>query len=94
MFAAVLACGFPAASAGAAEPQRPRDDVAQMIIIMDGPRDKNCSERKVSKTEVLEAAQDKTPVVERWAVDRCGRNVTYLVKYSKGGKNFDVQLEK
>ncbi|HTM08000.1 MAG TPA: hypothetical protein VL754_06390 [Verrucomicrobiae bacterium] len=78
----------------AAEAPKPRDDVAQMIMIMDGPRDKNCGERKMTKTEVIEAAQDKTPIVERWTLDRCGRTVHYLVKYSKGGKDFDVQIEK
>lgn len=78
----------------AADVPKPRDDVAQMIMIMDGPRGKECTERKIVKTEVIEAAQDKTPVVERWMLNRCGRSVNYLVKYSKGGRTFDVQLEK
>jgi len=63
-------------------------------MIMDGPRDKNCAERKIVKTELIEAAQDKTPVVERWTLDRCGKSVNYLVKYLKGGKELDVQIEK
>ncbi|HEY1372410.1 MAG TPA: hypothetical protein VGH50_08060 [Candidatus Binatia bacterium] len=83
-----------AASAGAADSPKPRDDVAQMIMIMDGPRGKECTERKIVKTEVVEAARDKTPAVERWTLDRCGKSVNYIVKYSKGGKTFDVQLEK
>ena len=83
-----------AGSAAAADVPKPRDDVTQMIMIMDGPRGKECAERKVVKTEVIQAAQDKTPVVERWTLDRCGRSVNYLVKYSKGGRTFDVQLEK
>jgi hypothetical protein len=71
--------------------ESPRQDVTQMVIIMDGPRDKNCAERKVVKTEVIEAR------VERWTLDRCGKLVNYRVRYStnsKGGTDFDVQLEK
>jgi len=91
----VLACWVSAAAfAAAAEPPKPRDDVAQTIMIMDGPRDKNCAERKIVKTELIEAAQDKTAVVERWTLDRCGKSVNYLVKYLKGGKELDVQIEK
>jgi len=63
-------------------------------MIMDGPRGRECAERKIVKTEVLEAGQDKKPVVERWTLDRCGKPVNYLVKYTHGGKDFDVQLEK
>ncbi len=83
-----------AGTAAAADSAKPRDDVAQMIMIMDGPRGKECAERKVAKIEVIEAAKDKTLAVERWTLDRCGRTVNYLVKYSKGGKTFDVQQEK
>ncbi len=92
--AALLLAPLLAGSAAAADSAKPRDDVAQMIMIMDGPRGKECAERKVVKTEIIEAAPDKTPAVERWTLDRCGKSVTYLVKYSKGGRTFDVQLEK
>ncbi|HEX9443991.1 MAG TPA: hypothetical protein VGA73_07715 [Candidatus Binatia bacterium] len=95
----VMACGalaplLVAAVGHAGEPPKPRDDVAQMIIMMDGLRDRNCAERKVDKTELLETAPDKRPAVERWTIDRCGKPVNYRVKYSKGGADFDVQLEK
>ena len=94
-FVTLLACCLPVAVyAAVATPPRPRDDVAQMIMIMDGPRAKNCGDRKMTKIEIIEAAQDKTPIVERWTLDRCGRTVHYLVKYSKGGRDFDVQIEK
>jgi hypothetical protein len=83
-----------ASIAAAANAPKPRDDVASTIMIMDGPRDNNCAERKIVKTDVIEAGQDKKPIVERWTLDRCGGTVAYLVKYSNGGKNFDVQLEK
>lgn len=75
----------------AAESPQVRQDAAQMVLMMDGPRDKNCTERKVVKTEVVEAR------VERWTVDRCGKLVKYRVRFtsnSKGGTDFDVQLEK
>lgn len=85
---------FAAVSARAAETPRPRDDVARMIVMMDGLRDRNCAERKVDRTEVLETAPDKKPAVERWTLDRCGKEIIYRVKYSKGGADFDVQLEK
>jgi hypothetical protein len=83
-----------ASTTAAANAPKLRDDVASTIIIMDGARDNNCADRKIIKTDVIKAGQDKKPIVERWALDRCGRTVAYLVKYSDGGKNFDVQLEK
>jgi hypothetical protein len=91
---ALLLVAFFAGSAGASDSAKPRDDVAQMIMIMDGPRGKDCTERKIVKTEVVEASHDKTPLVERWTLDRCGNSINYLVKYSKGGKTFAVQIEK
>jgi hypothetical protein len=90
-FLALLLSASPAAAANA---PKPRDDVAQTIMIMDGPRDDNCKDRKIIKTDVIEADQDKKPIVERWTLARCGKSISYLVKYSNGGKNFDVQLEK
>jgi hypothetical protein len=78
----------------AANAPKPRDDVASTIMIMDGARDNSCAERKIVKTDVIEASQDKKPIVERWMLDRCGKTIPYLVKYSNGGKKFDVQLEK
>lgn len=84
----------PVVALAATDAPKPRDDVAQTIIIMDGPRGKECAERKITKTEVLEAGQDKKPVVERWTLDRCGKPVNYLVKYKNAGKDFEVQLEK
>jgi hypothetical protein len=90
----LLACCPAGALAAAADAPKPRDDVAQTITIMDGPRDNNCGERKITKTEVLEAGQDKKPVVERWTLDRCGKPVNYIVKYLRGGRDFDVQIEK
>jgi hypothetical protein len=81
--------GLLSVSGDAAE--SPRQDVTQMVLMMDGPRDKNCAERKVVKTEVVEAR------VERWTLDRCGKLVNYRVRYStnsKGGTDFDVQLHK
>jgi hypothetical protein len=90
----LLACCPVGTLALSADAPKPRDDVAQMIMIMDGPRGKECAERKIIKTEVIETAPDHTPAVERWTLDRCGRTANYLVKYSKGGRTFDVQLEK
>ena len=90
----LLAGCLVGAIAVAGEAPKPRDDVAQTIMIMDGPRDDNCKDRKIIKTDVIEADQDKKPIVERWTLARCGKSISYLVKYSNGGKNFDVQLEK
>jgi hypothetical protein len=80
-----------AATGNAAESPQMREDITQMVLIMDGPRDKNCAERKVVKTDVIEAR------VERWTLDRCGKLVNYRVRFStnsKGGTDFDVQFEK
>lgn len=87
----LLAAVFTTATGNAAESPQMRQDVTQMVLIMDGPRDKNCAERKVVKTEVFEAR------LERWTLDRCGKLVNYRVRFStnsKGGTDFDVQLEK
>jgi hypothetical protein len=90
VLAALVSTAVWAASDNAESPQL-REDITQMVLIMDGPRDKNCAERKVVKTEVIEAR------VERWTLDRCGKLVKYRVRFtpnSKGGTDFDVQLEK
>jgi hypothetical protein len=84
-------------AAGAAESPQLREDVAQMLMMMDGVRDRSCTERKVVNAEVLEARRDGTPAVERWTLDRCGKAVRYRVRYPaspKGGDDFEVQLEK
>jgi hypothetical protein len=81
----------------AAESPQLRDDVKQMLMMVDGVRDRGCTERKVVNAEVLEARRDGTPAVERWTLDRCGKAVRYRVRYTpnpKGGDDFDVQLEK
>jgi hypothetical protein len=95
--AALLSTGLFALSSSAAESPQLRHDVTQMVMIMDGPRDRKCTERKVVKTETIESRPDGTPSVERWTLDRCGKLVNYRVRFtpnSKGGTDFDVQLEK
>jgi len=94
--AALLSTGLFALSSSAADSQL-RHDVTQMVMIMDGPRDKGCAERKIVKTEVVQSRPDGTPTVERWTLDRCGKMINYRVRFtqnSKGGTDFDVQLEK
>lgn len=81
----------------AADSLRLREDVTQTLMMMDGVRDRNCTERKVVNAEVLESRRDGTAAVERWTLDRCGKAVRYRVRYTpnpKGGDDFDVQLEK
>ena len=90
----LLACCHAGMLAAATDAPKPRDDVAQTILIMDDPRGKECAERKIVKAEVIEADQKKNPVVERWTLDRCGKPVSYIVKYTNGGRTFDVQIEK
>jgi hypothetical protein len=85
------------ATAHAAESPRLREDVTQILMMMDGVRDRSCTERKVVNAEVLEARRDGTSAVERWMLDRCGKAVRYRVRYTaspKGGDDFEVQLEK
>jgi hypothetical protein len=85
------------APGAAAESSKLRDDVTAMVMIMDGPRDKDCAERKISDTQVLEVRPDGTGIVERWTLNRCGKSINYLVRFTrnaKGGTDFDVQLEK
>lgn len=85
------------AAPGAAAESKLRDDVTAMVMVMDGPRDKNCAERKISDNQVLEVRPDGTAVIERWTLNRCGKSINYLVRFTrnaKGGTDFDVQLEK
>jgi hypothetical protein len=91
VFAVLAALVSTAVWAASDNAESPRQDVTQMVLMMDGPRDKNCTERKVVKTEVVAAR------VEHWTLDRCGKLVNYRVRFStnsKGGTDFDVQLEK
>jgi hypothetical protein len=93
MAAAVVVTGISVVSSGAGESQQFRQDVAQMVLLMDGPRDTKCARRSIVKTETVES----NPVVERWILDRCGKLVNYRVRYTpnpKGGTDLDVQLEK
>jgi len=79
-----------------AEPPRMKNDVSETIMMMDGFKDQRCGERKVVKTEVVES-KSGAPSVERWVMDRCGKPVSYSVKYTrnaKGGTDFSVQMEK
>jgi hypothetical protein len=92
----LLAAVFTTATGNAAE-SKVRDDIMATVMIMDGPRDRSCTERKITKTDMIEARPDGTPVVERWTLDRCGKLVKYRVRFtpnSKGGTDFDVQIEK
>jgi hypothetical protein len=91
--AALLSLGACVVSSRAAEPQQFRQDAAAMVIMMDGPRDTKCADRKIVKTETIESK----PAVERWTLDRCGKLVNYRVRFapnSRGGTDLDVQLEK
>jgi hypothetical protein len=91
----IFACA--ATASGAAESPQLREEVRQMLMMMDGLRDRTCAERKVANTEVLEARPDGAPSVERWTLDRCGELIPYRVRFfsnSKGGTDFDAQLEK
>lgn len=93
----LIFAGARAGTGSAAETAQLRRDAEQMVLMMDGPRDKNCAQRKIAKTEVLEARPDGAPAAERWTVDRCGKLVSYRVRYapnSKGGTDLDVRLEK
>ena len=95
--ALLFAAGATIATACATESAQLREDVTQMLMMMDGVRDRSCTERKVVNAEVLEARRDGTPAVERWTLDRCGKAVRYRVRYPaspKGGDDFEAQLEK
>ncbi|MGH7766761.1 MAG: hypothetical protein ACREQP_04850 [Candidatus Binatia bacterium] len=52
--AALLSIGACVFSGDASEPAQLRHDVTQMVMIMDGPRDRTCAQRKIVKTEVVE----------------------------------------
>ncbi|HKA33081.1 MAG TPA: hypothetical protein VKH64_07705 [Candidatus Binatia bacterium] len=75
-----------------------QEDVMAMIQVMEPAIDKSCGERELKRTEVVKraTAEDYT-AVERWIIDRCGKEVSYLVTFrpsTAGGVDFSVQLEK
>ncbi len=75
-----------------------RDDVMEMIQVLEPAIDQSCDERNLVKTEIVKRATagDYT-AVERWTIDRCGRPVRYLVTFRpglNGGVEFSVRPEK
>jgi len=71
-------------------------DVTEMVILMDAAKDKECTQRRIVKTEVVEVREDSKLGVERWTVDRCGKFVNYRVTLTpvpQGGTQFKVDLE-
>ncbi len=74
-----------------------RRDVASMVLVLDTAADKECQQRKIASTEVVQTRAGGAPALERWTVDQCGRPVTYLVTLSpspRGGADFQVSLER
>lgn len=64
-------------------------DTVRALLMMDITYDRDCKERKVIDTEVVEIHADGR-AVERWTLDRCGKGVPYRVTYtpSPGGGTF------
>ena len=73
-------------------------DVTQMIMIMEDIYDSDCRKPKISKKTIAEQPEKKEESVwvEKWAIDRCGKNFYYLITFtptpSKGGTDFNVSL--
>jgi hypothetical protein len=94
--AASSACAAVAPETTRAKPKT-QEDVMAMIQVMEPAIEKGCGERELKKTEVVKraTAEDYT-AVERWTIDRCGKEVAYLVTFkpgASGGVDFSVKLE-
>jgi len=71
-------------------------DVTEMVMRMDAAKDKECTQRKIMKTELVEVGVAPRLGIERWTVDRCGKFVIYRITLTpdpKGGTQFMVELE-
>ncbi len=73
-----------------------QQDTLRMLMMMDSVHDKDCKDRKVVNTETLESTleqKERKIAVERWTVDRCGKQVAYPIVFSaspKGGTDFTI----
>lgn len=72
-------------------------DVLRMLWVLDVARDRTCTSRRISHTEMVEVIRGAEPrVVERWTIKRCGRRVDYLVTFTtapEGGTLFSIKVE-
>lgn len=73
-------------------------DTLQMIMILDSVHDKECKQRKIANTGIVQmpTAENRT-AVERWIVDRCGKQIPYRVTFTpspRGGTDFRVSQER
>lgn len=72
-------------------------DVMEIIEVLEVTSAQGCDERKVMSTEVVKrATADDYTAVERWTIDRCGKQIRYLVTFkpgSTGGIDFSVRPE-
>jgi hypothetical protein len=72
-------------------------DVSNLVLLYDSAVAKQCKDRKIVDTAVIEMRSDGHTGAERWTVDQCGKVANYRVIYSpdgKGGTFFGVQPEK
>ena len=71
-------------------------DVIRYILTVDSTTAKQCDQRRIVNTKILELWPDGHPRLERWTLDRCGVAVNYLVIFvpkPQGGTDFAVHLE-
>lgn len=72
--------------------------VVQAIRAMDDLRVDRCSKRTVVGTTLIDSVScaPEAPRHERWTIDRCGKQVSYLVQFSpedSGGVAITVRFE-
>lgn len=92
----LIATGCATTGGTAASPILKRD-TTQTVMLLDSISDKECSSRKLVKTEIIEMYSSGKPGVERWTVDRCGKLINYRITFTpspRGGTDFTVRLEK
>lgn len=91
-----IATNVSAQGGSSASPVLQRN-VTQTVMIADMAIDRECRQRKVAGTEVIEVSADGKSGTERWTLERCGKLVTYRVTFSpssRGGTDFSVRFEK
>jgi hypothetical protein len=72
-------------------------DVMEIIQVFEVTSAQGCDERKLVSTEVVKrATADDYSAAERWTIDRCGKQIRYMVTFKPGptgGIDFSVRPE-
>ena len=75
---------------------RLKREVSDRVLSQASSAAPQCTQQKITNTEIVELHPDGKPSAERWTLDQCGRRRHYLVYFPPTGRGagFSVQAEK